>query len=362
MNAPRMAEQLLAHYDQMGRALPWRGERDLYRIWVSEIMLQQTGVGTVLTYYSRFLERFPDLYTLAGSTLEEVLLAWQGLGYYRRAHHLHRAAQQVVQKLSGRLPETLEQWLALPGVGVSTAGAILAIGRDQPHAILDGNVKRVLARLLAFPHPLAGSAAQKQLWAVARHLTPRHRPGDYAQAIMDLGATLCRRDHPLCARCPWHEHCRAHRQGNEASFPVATPRADKPHRVQVSLLVFDARQQLLFCQRPAQGLLAGLWEPPGIEWPVAAICEGDAARIVQQTEQRFGLQITSLESLPCVRHTFTHFHLQVHPFRCRLGAPFAGGQWLAREAWHQLPLATLHRKILAVLEPYSAIDNACSSA
>ncbi|MBF0162444.1 MAG: A/G-specific adenine glycosylase [Magnetococcales bacterium] len=363
LDGVRMAGQLLGFYDRQGRQLPWRGERDLYRLWVSEIMLQQTGVATVLSYYPRFLARFPTVESLAGSTEEAVLLAWQGLGYYRRAQHLHRAAQRLVAR-GGGLPEELEGWLGLPGIGPSTAAAILAIGRDQPHAILDGNVKRVLARLLAFPHPLNSSRAQQVLWSVARQLTPRQRPGDYAQAIMDLGATLCTRSQPDCLRCPWQEHCQAHRLAAVASFPVVVPRPGKPRRRGVAALIFDKNRQLLLCQRPAQGLLAGLWEPPTLAMDDAEMLPLEPQSVAQRIAQRFNLHTTLPQPLPPVQHTFTHFHLTLYPFVCQwLGeegegvgneAGYQTVRWLPRAAWHTLPCATLHRKILRLLEPPTA--------
>ncbi|MBF0186932.1 MAG: A/G-specific adenine glycosylase, partial [Magnetococcales bacterium] len=216
----RLARQLLDHYDRHGRDLPWRGISDLYAIWISEIMLQQTGVSVVIPYYTRFLERFPTVTSLADASLDAVLSLWQGLGYYRRARHLHTAARLIQTKHGGEFPEEVDQVTALPGVGPSTAHAILAIGREQRLPILDGNVKRVLSRLLAWPHPMGVSRHEKPLWTIADLLTPEQRPGDYAQAIMDLGATLCRRSRPQCERCPWSGACRAFACQSVESFPV----------------------------------------------------------------------------------------------------------------------------------------------
>lgn len=355
--AAQLADALLAFYDREGRPLPWRGERDLYRIWVSEIMLQQTGVATVLCYYPRFLARFPTLQSLAEASEEAVLLLWQGLGYYQRARHLHRGAQHLLRQRDGQLPERIEEWLLLPGVGPSTAAAILAIGRNQPHAILDGNVKRVLARLVALPDPLSSGVAQKALWALARSLTPDHRPGDYAQAIMDLGATLCRRSQPFCDRCPWQGSCQAHRLGAVGRYPVVTPRPVKPHRQQVALLVFNAQRQLLFCQRPARGLLANLWEPPTLEWGSEVSLPPEPSVVARQLFDRLHVRTSLPLPLAEVKHTFTHFQLTIYPFVCQLATEWEGGggegyqamRWVAREAWQLLPLATLHRKVLATL-------------
>ncbi|MEO5363291.1 MAG: A/G-specific adenine glycosylase [Magnetococcus sp. DMHC-8] len=351
-----LACRLLAFYDREGRVLPWRGERDLYRLWVSEIMLQQTGVTTVLAYYPRFLERFPDVQSLAQATEEEVLILWQGLGYYQRARHLHQAARQVVTGPAGRLPEDEQGWLALPGIGASTAAAILAIGRDQPLAILDGNVKRVLARLLALPEPLSSRIAQERLWRMARGLTPVRRPGDYAQAIMDLGATVCTRARPACHRCPWQDHCQAHHLGRATDFPVATRRPVRPRRRQLTVLIGNAADQWLFCRRPGRGLLAGLWEPPTFAltaedpWPLTAMS------VAQKLSRHFNRTTTLPVPLDPVEHDFTHFHLTLYPFVCHWhgeGGPDWEGcnhsRWVAPGAWHSLPCATLHRKVLARL-------------
>ena len=316
-----LAQRLLDHYDREGRKLPWRGERNLYRIWISEIMLQQTGVTTVLSYYPRFLNRFPTIQQLASASEQEILSQWQGLGYYRRAHHLHQAAKQVVTHMNGQLPEQLEILLRLPGIGPSTAAAILAIGRDQHHAILDGNVKRVLSRLMALDEPLNRSSAQHALWSLARELTPEHRPGDYAQAIMDLGATLCTRTQPACHRCPWSNHCQAYSQGKSSAYPRQTARPVKPHRAELSFLMMDEQNRLLLCQRPAHGLLAGLWEPPSV--PVATenlpMANPDMAATLLR---HYGVKTSPLKAMAAVKHNFTHFHLTVFPF---------SGRWLAGE-------------------------------
>ena len=347
-----LAQKLLAFYDREGRQLPWRGVRDLYAIWVSEVMLQQTGVVTVLSYYQPFLERFPTVHHLALAEEEAVLGQWQGLGYYRRARHLHRAAGLIMAN-GGNLPESLADWVALPGVGPSTAAAILAIGRDQPHTIFDGNVKRVLARLMALPHPLTRAIGRRQVWALAQSLTPTHRPGDYAQAIMDLGATVCTRICPTCQQCPWRIHCHAFARSEPTAFPIQVVRLPKPRRFQWSLLLRDAQERLLLCQRPSDGLLAGLWEPLASPFATSDLQPLEGRQLAPYLLNRFGLKTTHPTSLPTVRHTFTHFHLTVYPFQCH----WAGGavkpdgyqrcRWVAGHEISSLPLATLHRKILS---------------
>ena len=349
-----LAQLLLNYYDQEGRKLPWRGERDLYRLWISEIMLQQTGVTTVLSYYPRFLKRFPTIQSLALATDQEVLSQWQGLGYYRRAHHLHRAAQQVVTHMNGQLPEQLDILLTLPGIGPSTGAAILAIGRDQPHAILDGNVKRVLSRLMALNEPLSRTSAQRSLWSLARELTPDHRPGDYAQAIMDLGATLCSRTQPACQHCPWLNHCQAYAQGKSAAYPLPATRPVKPYRAEWSFLMMDEQNRLLLCQRPAHGLLAGLWEPPSL-----AVAEESLPMANHGIEailwHHYGVKTTPFKAMPPIKHSFTHFHLTVYPFHGRWVAgefkseSYQQWRWVTVYPALKLPLATLHRKVLATL-------------
>ncbi|MEO5332038.1 MAG: A/G-specific adenine glycosylase [Magnetococcus sp. YQC-5] len=345
-----MVQRLLIYYDANGRDLPWRGVKDLYRIWVAEIMLQQTGVKTVWPYYLKFLARFPDIGCLAAASEEEVLSCWQGLGYYRRARHLHAAACRVVGEMAGRMPETLEGLVGLPGIGVSTAGAILAIGLNQPQAILDGNVKRVLSRLVALEHEVDSVSGRAMLWGLARHLTPVNRSGDYAQAIMDLGSEICRLRQPDCGRCPWSPWCQALAMGRPEGFPVVAPKGVKPHKFQFKALIFRDDGSVLLLQRPARGLLGGMWEPPGDDFHLSTD-PPDPDTVRQVLADSLGLQVTLPMGLPLVRHVFTHFRLTVFPFSCHwLGGepgdvtPF---RWVVPQMLSSLPISTLHRKVLA---------------
>ncbi|MBF0126135.1 MAG: A/G-specific adenine glycosylase [Magnetococcales bacterium] len=344
----RMAQALLAFYDAHGRDLPWRRERDLYRIWLAEIMLQQTGVKSVVPYYERFLARFPDLASLAAGSREEVLALWQGLGYYRRAAHLHAAACRVAGESGGRLPESLAGLMSLPGIGESTAGAILAIGLGKRHPILDGNVKRVLARVLALEHTVDGKAGQQALWAMADRLTPADRPGDYAQAIMDLGAAVCRPRQPACACCPWSSWCGAALAGCPERFPRVASKGVKPNRYQFSLLVFREDGRVLLFPRPARGLLAGMWEPPG-DQPGPVDTPPDAGSVSRFLVEGYGLRVTLPQPLEPVRHVFTHFRLTVFPFMGRWvgGEPPEASRWVAMPPDGTIPVSTLHRKVLA---------------
>ena len=254
------AERLLAWFADHGRHdLPWQRDPSPYGVWVSEIMLQQTQVATVIPYYERFMARFPDLAALAEAPLDEVLAHWSGLGYYARARNLHRAARQAMAEHGGRLPETIDALQALPGIGRSTAGAILSLALGQRHPILDGNVKRVLARHAAVAGWPGKAAVQRTLWELAEARTPRRRVADYNQAMMDLGATLCTRARPACERCPVAADCRAREQGLQTDYPGPRPRRELPERQVQMLLVRDPQGRVLLERRPPQGVWGGLW-------------------------------------------------------------------------------------------------------
>lgn len=305
----RFAARLLAWYDRYGRKnLPWKRGRDPYRIWVAEIMLQQTQVATVIPYYERFVKRFPNLHALAAASLDEVLHHWAGLGYYARARHLHCAAQAIVHEHGGRLPRTLEALQRLPGIGRSTAGAILAFAFGQRQPILDGNVKRVLARYYAIAEPLGRRRTEQRLWALAEQLLPRQRVADYTQAIMDLGATVCRRRQPLCTRCPVRAGCRAYRAGHPEAYPRRTTGKGVPVKRVHMLLIRNRHGRVLLLQQPPTGLWGGLWGlPQCTEDDVAGFCR-----------DRLGLEIAPQPPWPVLRHRFTHFRLDITPIPARL--------------------------------------------
>ena len=305
---PQFSERLLAWFDQHGRRdLPWQHPRTPYRVWVSEIMLQQTQVATVIPYFERFIARFPSIAALAESPLDEVLHHWSGLGYYARARNLHRAATTVLRDHRGELPRVLEAVLALPGIGRSTGAAILALSHDQRHAILDGNVKRVLARQHALAGWPAASAVQKTLWAIADALTPDRRVADYTQAIMDLGATVCTRRRPRCDVCPVQGSCVAYRNGTVARYPSARVRRALPTRA-ANFLVLETRNgELLLERRPPQGIWGGLWSFPELD-------DADDYRAWCVTR---GLDVRGTPTrLPPIHHTFTHFRLVITPLVC----------------------------------------------
>ena len=305
MRPENLAELLLPWFEAHGRRhLPWQQDPTPYRVWISEVMLQQTQVETVKPYFDRFIARFPDAATLAAAPLDEVLRLWSGLGYYARARNLHRGAQEIVARHEGRLPETLEELMALPGIGRSTAGAILALAHGLRHPILDGNAKRVLARVfLVEDAPQSGSGARK-LWELAEASTPAARVAEYTQAIMDLGATICTRTNPACGRCPLSTDCAAFTAGRVAALPARRPRA--PRRLRRSHMVFVIEcGRVLLQRRPPRGIWGGLWAPP--EFPDAVSAEAWAV-------SRFGVPGPQARRLPVLRHVFTHFDLDIEPW------------------------------------------------
>lgn len=299
------ATRLLQWHDRHGRKdLPWQGTQDPYKIWVSEIMLQQTQVATVIPYYEKFVHAFPGVQDLAAASVDDVLHLWTGLGYYARGRNLHAAAKLIVTEHRGHFPGTLEAWCTLPGVGRSTAGAILAIAHGQHQPILDGNVKRVLCRYFAIEGWPGGKAIESQLWRHAEALTPRLRVQDYTQAIMDLGAIVCRRRQPLCPQCPQRPHCAAHLSDSVHAYPSPKPPKTMPIRSLAMLLLFDPSQQVLLARRPPSGLWGGLWSLPE--------CNVDED-IDRWCRSRLGLQVEAGPPWPTFRHSFSHFHLDITP-------------------------------------------------
>ena len=292
------APRVLEWFDEYGRKhLPWQDNPTPYRVWVSEVMLQQTQVQTVLGYFERFMARFPSISDLAHAPQDEVLELWTGLGYYSRARNLHKAAQQIVVKHGGEFPQTFDEVMALPGIGRSTAGAILALSMQQHYPILDGNVKRVLARVLALDGWPGTTSNTAQLWQLATELTPAERVHHYTQAMMDMGATLCTRSKPNCAECPVAKHCQAQLQGRQHELPVPKPKKEKPVK-ETQLLMFKCGNEIWLEKRPDTGIWAGLMSFPEAEVGV---------------EERPCGEIVHTESWSTLRHTFSHYHLDYTP-------------------------------------------------
>lgn len=303
--------RLLDWFRREKRDLPWRRTRDPYAIWVSEVMLQQTRVETVVGYYRRFLERFPTVRALARTPEPAVLKAWEGLGYYSRARNLHRAAKAVVAMHGGRVPDDPDAFGALPGVGPYIRGAVMSIAYGLPEPVLDGNVKRVLARYFAIEEPLPG--AEPRLWGLAEGLLDRRNPGEFNQALMELGAMVCTPRDPDCPACPIREGCRARALGLPGELPVRGPRRAVP-RHQVAVGVVRRGGRVLIARRRPEGLLGGLWELPGGERRPGETLAGCAAReIAEET----GLRVRVGRELATVDHAYTHMRVTLHAFECR---------------------------------------------
>ncbi len=310
-SAAHFTANLLTWFDLHGRHdLPWQQAITPYRVWVSEIMLQQTQVKTVIPYFERFMQSFPSLQALANATQDDVLGHWSGLGYYARGRNLHKAAVMIQQAFDGDFPTTFDEVLSLPGVGRSTAGAILSISLNQRAAILDGNVKRVLSRCLALEGWPGERGNEQALWRLADRLTPLKRFNDYTQAIMDLGATVCTRAKPACDRCPVAEFCQAHRQGRVSEFPVSKPKKIKPVKQAYFLVLENQQGEVLLTQRPQQGVWGGLWSFP--EYACLQACRREVKRV--ETEMGSALNLVEWEQF---RHTFSHYHLDIHPVVCQ---------------------------------------------
>jgi A/G-specific adenine glycosylase len=351
------SEKLLAWYSDHQRALPWRGTRDPYRVWVSEIMLQQTQVETVTPYYRRWLKRFPHVRALAAASQQEVLALWEGLGYYARARNFHRAAQKVVADHNGRIPRTLEGLLALPGIGRYTAAAIASIAFGLDVAVLDGNVKRVLARVFNYTGDVKSPRSERELWSLARSLVPAGRAGDYNQALMDLGATLCTPRAPLCGLCPVCELCQARALGVQLERPVVKKRAALPqHTLATGVIRKQAR--VLIVQRSPDQLLGGLWA-----FPFGQCAAGEALkRCLRQTVRRdLGLQIKVGPQITTLTHAYSHFQVTVPVFDClwTAGRPVAQGaqvrvKWVRVSELADHPMGKTDRRIAQWLLARSA--------
>jgi A/G-specific adenine glycosylase len=301
--------RLIAWQRRFGRRdMPWQRSRDPYRIWLSEIMLQQTQVATVIPYYERFLAAFPDVASLASAPIDRVLELWSGLGYYRRAHLAHRAAQKVIAEHAGRFPRSAEALASLPGIGRSTAAAIAAFAAGERGAILDGNVKRVLARhrgIAGFP---GDAKVEQRLWRSAEALLPERGIAAYTQGLMDLGATVCLRSRPTCERCPVAQDCIARREDRIGVIPAPRPKKALPHRT-VAVLLLERKGEVLLERRPATGVWAGLWSLPELA------AESD---VVAHCRSRFRAEVVPRAALPPVEHGFTHFRLTLEPRHCAL--------------------------------------------
>lgn len=349
---PALHDALIAWFEAHKADLPWRRTQDPYAIWLSEIMLQQTQVATVIAYYERFLARFPTVQHLAAAPLGDVLKLWEGLGYYSRARNLHRAAQMVVAEFGSTLPASVDDLRRLPGVGRYTAGAVasLAFGVDTP--VLDGNVIRILTRLFNLADDVRQSATQRALWNLATCLVPAGRAGHWNEGLMEFGRRICTPKSPACESCPIAAHCDALKQGTQHALPIKTPRPKTPHFDVTAAVTRRADGRLLIAQRPPEGMLGGMWEfPGGKREPSESLKEC----LKREIREELGIEIAVGTQIGTVKHTYTHLRITLYAFECRLisGEP----QTLECAAWAWVTLAELDnyafpvtdQKIIAML-------------
>lgn len=341
-----LTSRLLTWYRQQGRILPWRDHPDPYAVWVSEIMLQQTRVETVIPYFERWMKSFPTIKKLAKASEQDVLNAWEGLGYYSRARNLHKAAGILVEKYNGVLPRDLDQLRGLPGIGRYTVGAIasMAFGMDEP--TLDGNLRRVFARLFNVTEPADSSMGEEILWGLAAKYLPKGQAGDYNQALMDLGATICLPRNPRCLICPLMRFCRARQAGTQEQRPVLKLKKATPHYVSAAGVILR-RGRVLIVQRPSNGLLGSMWEFPNSR------VEGDPAKtLVQALKMGYELKVQRKAALKVIKHAYTHFSVTVHPFICELVSMRRNAtlHWVPKNKLDEYPMGKIDRQIARQVE------------
>jgi len=358
-----ISRRLLAWFSANAREMEWRETDDPYRIWVSEIMLQQTRVETVAPYYRRFLALFPTVEALADASPDSVMKGWEGLGYYARARNLHRAARIVVRRYGGKIPSTVEELSALPGIGRSTAGAIAAIACRRDSPILDANAKRVIARLLALTGELSRPDASRLLWEASAGLIAPGTGRETALALMDLGATVCLPRTPRCGVCPLSALCEGYRGGVAERIPAKRKGGRVPVRKAAAAVILDGRGRVFINRRPPEGLLGGMWEFPGGEVPAG---RAPLRWLARQIRARWGMTIGSPTELPPVRHAYSHFEVTLNPYRATLGvgSPAKGeeGRWVSPDDLGTYPFPGLFRKLIALAFPEAAAAAASATA
>ncbi|MCP4425467.1 MAG: A/G-specific adenine glycosylase [Chloroflexi bacterium] len=348
---------LLAWWDAERADLPWRNNRTPYTVWVAEIMLQQTQVATVIPYYERWLNRFPTTAALAAASLDDVLKLWEGLGYYSRARNLHAAARQVMAELDGRLPNSVPELMSLPGIGRYTAGAIASIAFNRPAPVLDGNVIRILSRLTDLPDDATKTAGKKKLWKMAADLVPPERPGDFNEALMELGQRVCLPARPNCGVCPLAEQCQARQRGTQLERPVRPPRKRTPHYDVAAGVIWRqpgraVGAKFLIAQRPLNGLLGGLWEFPGGKQEPG---ETLPAALKREIQEELRMEIEVGDPLIEIQHAFTHFRITLHAFHAAHahGAPqhigVANHAWVTLDDLDNYAFAVTDQKIIIAL-------------
>jgi A/G-specific adenine glycosylase len=348
----QIADRILSWYARHKRHLPWRHTRNPYFIWVSEVMLQQTQVDTVIPYYHRFLKQFPTIEALAKASLQEVLKAWENMGYYARARHLHAAAREVVKRMGGKIPKTWDELIRLPGIGTYTASAILSFAFDERFPTVDGNARRVLCRLSATQEPMDQSRTQREIHDLAAKIIPSGDPASFNHGIMELGATICKPRSPLCNICPIGDLCLAFQKGLQETLPIMRERKPIPHKEMTVAVIVDKRGRLLIVQRPNKGLLGGLWKFPGGERGADETLQQALRRRVRE---ELGIGVKVGKALTSVSHAYTHFRITLHAFRCvrRNGKPRAIGchkvQWVKPDGLDDFPFSRADRKVIEAL-------------
>ena len=326
----KFQNQIFLWFDQFGRThLPWQQNKTPYRVWVSEIMLQQTQVSTVIPYFERFMEQFPDVHSLAKAHEDTVLHLWTGLGYYTRARNLHRTAKIISKQYQGNFPNGLDELVALPGIGRSTAGAILSIAFHQCATILDGNVKRVLTRFHGITEWPGEKKTADVLWEIAEKYSPSIRTADYSQAMMDLGATLCTRGKPRCEACPLIKNCIAHEKGIEKTIPASKPKKILPIK-SATLLLIQHKHRILLEKRPPSGIWGGLWSPPEIS------LHANASEITAFCKKNLRIAANKIQFKAIFRHTFSHFHLDILPAVITTSATRTKSMDSDQQIWYNL--------------------------
>jgi len=342
----RIASQLLGWYSQHARTLPWRGHPEPYAVWVSEIMLQQTRVETVIPYFKKWMEQFPTVKDLVGASEQEVLNAWEGLGYYSRARNLHKAAKIIVDEYEGKLPRDLVSLRKLPGIGRYTVGAIASIAFNMDEPTLDGNLRRVYARLFDVSEPADSTEGEKILWGLAEDHLPKGQAGDYNQALMDLGATICLPKNPRCLICPLMGICEARINGTQTQRPVFKPKKGIPDYVHTAGVIIKDRKVVL-SKRPSKGLLGGMWE-----FPNGRINGNPAEELETALETGYSLKVQRGEALGTVKHAYTHFRVTVYAYHCELVSITEKEtlKWIGLEELNDYPMGKIDRQIARMLD------------
>lgn len=338
----RFTKLILNWYARHARKLPWRNHPDPYAIWVSEIMLQQTQVTTVIPFFERWMERFPDISMLADASEQEVLSSWEGLGYYARARNLHKAAQLVKTEYGGVLPREIPELQKLPGVGRYTAAAIASMAYGIDAATLDGNLKRVFARVFNITLPVNTSPGEKKLWELAEQYLPKGRAGEYNQALMDLGATICIPKQPICPKCPVKNMCEAFALDLQDGLPVVNKKPVAPIRIHAAAVVIEDGKALMML-RPSKGLLGGMWE-----FPASRVNTDPALALPETLENKYGLKVVPVSLLIIINHAYTHFKLTEHVFSCTLKkrSTFQDNyRWIPVGELDQYPMGKVDRRI-----------------